>query len=313
MINHFNQVSAFAPATSANVAVGFDILGFAVADLGDEVTLRKSRTAGLKIVSIIGAESLPYDVTMNTATVALKMMLEHLKLEQGFEISIKKNIPLSSGLGGSAACSVAALIALNRFLKRALPLEQLVDFALAGEQAACGSRHGDNVIPCLFGGMTLIQSLSPVRVVSLPLIPLSIVLIHPHLYLETRESRSVLPQQIDLVDYVKQSAHLASFISALYEKNYDRLQSACLDEVIEPMRAHLIPHFYAVKDAAFRAGALACSISGSGPTLFAMAKTPELAHIIAEHMINEFKIQGIQVDAIVTTISSQGAKVIDEQ
>ena len=313
MMNHLDTVTGFAPATSANVAVGFDILGFAIKHLGDEVTLKKTPDHHLNIISITGMEQVPYDVEKNTATVAMQAMLDYLNLKQGFNLIIKKNIPLSSGLGGSAASSVAALVALNGFLKKPLPLEQLVEFALVGEEAACGVRHGDNVIPSLFGGMTLIQSLSPVDIIQLPLIPIYIVLLHPHLHLDTRDSREVLQQKINLSDHVKQSASLASFISALYEKNYHRLQSACVDELIEPMRAHLIPGFYEVKAAAIHSGALACSISGSGPTLFALAKTTQLAQLIAKNMGLVFKKNGIEYDSFITTISLQGAREINEK
>lgn len=312
MMNDLQMVKVFAPATSANMAVGFDILGFAVAGLGDVVTLEKSHDQSMKLVSISGMDSIPYDVQKNTATVAMQSMLDYLNLKQGFNLSIKKNIPLSSGLGGSAASSAAALVALNRFLNNPLPLEQLAEFALNGEEAACGAKHGDNVLPCLFGGITLIQSLLPVQVIQLPIIPLHVVLFHPHLLLDTRQSRAVLPQKISLSSYIKQSGQLAALISALYEKNYTRLESACVDTLVEPVRAHLIPDFYDLQEAAYQSGALACSISGSGPTLFALAKTKKRAQLIAKNMSLAFKQNSLKSDVVITTISSQGARVIDE-
>jgi homoserine kinase len=310
MMNHLTQATAFAPATSANVAVGFDVLGFAVAELGDEVTLVKSAHPGIHIVSISSQDAIPYDASKNTAAVALQAMLDYLQLKQGFELSIVKKIPLSSGLGGSAASSVAALVALNHLLQTPLPTAQLVEFALLGEEAACGSKHGDNVIPSLYGGLTLIQSLLPLRIIALPVLPLHVVLIHPHLYLDTRAARAALHKTIPLSLLTKQSANLASFISALYEANYEQLSSSCQDEVIEPMRASLLPNFYAVKAAAYQAGALACSISGSGPTLFALAKSSQQAFLIAKQMSEIFTKNSIKTDVILTTISSQGAKII---
>lgn len=313
MINQFKTVKAFAPATSANVAVGFDILGFAVGDLGDEITLTKNSDELIRIKSISGSENIPLASDKNTATVAMHAMLKHLKVQQGFDVTIKKNIPLSSGLGGSAASSVAALVALNRFLNNPVSREELVEFALAGEEIACGSKHADNVIPSLFGGMTLIQSVSPLHVIELPLIPLHVVLVHPHLHLDTRVSRAVLKSQICMSSFVKHSARLASFISALYETDYDRLEAACVDDVIEPMRAHLIPDFYEVKSEAYQHGALACSISGSGPTMFAFAKTKVSAQKIGAQMRLQFKKSGIESDVLITTMSSEGAKIIDEK
>jgi len=313
MMNQLNKVRAFAPATSANVAVGFDILGFAIKDLGDEVTLTKSVDDYLSITNILGKDKLPLDVHKNTATVALQAMLDDLNIKQGFEVHIKKNIPLGSGLGGSAASSVAALVALNRFLTEPLSIEELVPYALCGEEIACGFKHGDNVIPCLFGGMTLIQSLSPLSVIELPVIPLYTVFMHPHLRLDTRDSRAALTKKVSLTHCIKQCANLASFISAIYERDYERLSRACKDELIEPMRAPLIPYFYEVKAAAFHAGALACSISGSGPTVFALAKTNKCALQIAEQMFIEFYKNAIECDSILTTVSSQGARVIHEE
>lgn len=313
MINQLTSVKAFAPATCANVAVGFDILGFAVDQIGDEVTLTKCDEPGISIESIECEEHLPLDVSKNTATVALSAMLDYLYIKQGFKLNIKKGIPLSSGLGGSAASSVAALTAFNRFLIEPLPKEQLVEFALLGERVACGASHGDNVIPCLYGGMTLIQSLNPLHIINLPLIPLHIVLIHPHTQLDTRDSRAVLKQEISLLLFTKQNARMAAFITALYENNYERLEFAMVDDVIEPMRAHLIPYFYDVKSVACQYGALACSISGSGPTLFALAKSSDKAKLIADKMSWKFKINGIQSDAHIVSISELGARVIHEE
>lgn len=313
MINKLKKVTVFAPATSANVAVGFDILGFALKDLGDEVTLVRSENSGLLIKNILGKADIPYDVHKNTATVALQAMINDLDLKQGFELHIKKSIPLGSGLGGSAASSVAALVALNRFLVKPLSLHQLVQYALCGEEAACGVPHGDNVIPCLFGGMTLIQSLTPLHVISLPVIPIYAVFIQPYMRLDTRDSRGVLKKNVSLVNSIKQSANLASFISALYERNYERLALSCKDVLIEPLRAPLIPHFYEIKNAALHAGALACSISGSGPTIFALAKNRKNALLIAEQMVIECYKNGIECDSMLSTISSQGAKVVHEE
>lgn len=310
MMNELNRVTVFSPATSANVAVGFDILGFAVEGLGDEVTLVKTEQPELVIDHIHGSDKLPYEAHKNSATVALQSMLDYLDLRQGFKVSIKKNIPLSSGLGGSAACSVAPLVALNHLLQTPLSNEQLIEFALQGEEAACGAAHGDNVIPCLYGGMTLIHSLSPLRVIPLPILPLFVVLVHPHYVLNTRDSRAALSSSVSLSGVVKQTAHLASFITALYEKNYERLALACQDELIEPARAPLIPGFYGVKNAAYQAGALACSISGSGPTMFAFASSQEQAKHIAQYMALEFSKNQLQTDVIISVISQLGAQVV---
>jgi homoserine kinase len=312
MLNHLDEVTVYAPATSANLAVGFDIIGFAVQHLGDVVTLKKTTDQSLQLAFISNTEENTHELEKNTLSATINSMLAYLNLKQGFSVSITKNIPLNSGMGGSAATCVAALVALNRFLKRPLVLEQLAEFALRAEQENCGSIHGNNIIPCLFGGMTLIQSLSPLVIVQLPIIPLYIVLLHPHLHLDMRDSRRVLQQHISLTDHIKQSAQLASLISSLYENNYQQLQLACADQLIEPMRAHLIPNFYDVKAAAYHSGALACSISGAGPTLFALVQTSDSAVVIAKNMGEIFKKNGIQYDSYITTISSEGARITNE-
>lgn len=312
MINERRSVTVFAPATSANVAVGFDVLGFAVADLGDELTLIKTSSEQLSIKSISGISGIPYEVERNTAAVAVKAMLACLNIKQGFELHLKKNIPLSSGLGGSAASSVAAVVALNQFLKTPLSLKELVQFALVGEEAASGSMHGDNVVPSLLGGLNLICALDPLEVIQLPIPQLEVALIHPHQQLATRQARSVLPDKIPLSASTSQSARLAAFISALYERDYACMARVCVDELIEPYRAPLIPHFYESKEAAYKSGALVCSISGAGPTLFAFSRSKEQSMKVASAVRAVLARHHINTDIYLTSIATAGARVINE-
>ena len=191
-------VKAFAPATCANVAVGFDILGFAFETIGDYVTLTKRDDQKIIIESIISKETLPLVVNENTAFVVIEKLCRSLNLNIGFSIHIQKGIPLSSGMGGSAASAVAALVACNQFLASPLSLHELAHFALFGEQIASGEAHADNIIPCLFGGLTLIHSQNPMKVVQLPIPDLYCVLLHPHLQVSTREAiGKILPMSAD--------------------------------------------------------------------------------------------------------------------
>lgn len=306
-------VKAFAPATCANVAVGFDILGFAFDGLGDYVTLTKRLDNQIIIESIESKETLPFSPQQNTASIVIQKLCQRLNLNIGFSIHIQKGIPLCSGMGGSAASAVAALVACNHFLTSPLSNEELAELALFGEQEACGEAHADNIVPCLFGGFTLIQSHAPMKIVKLPVPELYCVLLHPHLQIATREARAALQNEITLHDYVKQSANLASFIASLYEKDYDLMQKSMNDLIIEPQRSKFIPEFYNIKEAAIKAGALAMSFSGSGPALFAFARTEEEAEKISFAMRAPLQKVNINSDYWISPINKKAAHVVKKE
>jgi homoserine kinase len=306
------KVSSFAPATCANVAVGFDSLGFAFHAIGDYVTLTKRMDRRITIDAVRSQEPILLDPQKNTAAVALTHLCKALDLDIGFSIEIQKGIPLSSGLGGSAASAVAAVVACNAFLKHPLLLEELAPFALLGEKIASGSAHADNVIPCLFGGLTLIASQQPLQVIRLPLPPIYCVLLHPHLHIATRDARAILSPQVLLADHVQQSASMAAFISALYQGNLSLLKISLQDRLIEPQRSHLIPAFHEMKQAALQHGALGMSLSGSGPTVFAWAITEDDAHQIANAMKQALQKENIQSDCWIDPISAKAAHVLQE-
>jgi homoserine kinase len=306
------SVSAFAPASVANVAVGFDILGFAFDSVGDTVTLEKTNETGkVEIESIQGLEGLPFDPQKNTATIGLLKMLKDLNLPFGFKVHIEKGIPLSSGMGGSAASSVAAVMAANAFLPMPLTKSELLVFALEGEKAASGSIHADNVAPSLFGGLTLIRSIDPIDVISLPPPKIFCVLVHPDIKVETKHARSVLTPHIPMAKYIQQSSHLAAFIAGCFQQDLDLIKRSCQDFIIEEQRAYLIAGFYDVKKAALDANAIACSISGSGPSVFALAATKEEAEGIKNAIFQAFKKNGIShLDSWISPISHLGARII---
>ena len=303
------SITAFAPATVANVAVGFDVLGFALDAVGDTVTLTKTTDVGkIEIESIKGLEGLPYDPAKNTATVGLVKMLQELGLPFGFKVSIEKGIPLSSGMGGSAASSVAAVVSANGFLPNSLSKSELLRFALEGERAASGAIHADNVAPSLFGGLTLIRSTDPIDVINIPYPKLFCVLIHPDIKVETKYARSVLATHLSLHQFVQQSAHLASFIAGCFQQDVELIKRSCKDFVIEEQRAHLIAGFYDVQIAALKANALACSISGSGPSIFALAANEQDSKLIKDAMILAFNKNGIS--SWISPINQIGARII---
>lgn len=305
------SVTAFAPATCANVAVGFDILGFAIDQIGDEVTVTRRNDEQLLIHSIQATESITLDPRQNTATVGIARLCADLKLKAGFNIDIKKGIPLSSGLGGSAASAVAAMVAFNHFLMTPLSLPELARYALLGEEVASGAQHGDNIIPSLFGGLTLIRSVAPVEVISLPIPNVHCVLIHPHLQVSTKSARALLAKNITLSDHIQQSTNLAGFLTALYTNDMALLQRSLKDVIIEDQRAAFVPGFKKIQTAAIAAGAMGMSFSGSGPSLFAFAETKRIAEEVSQAMLAVLKAENVAADVWITTISKNAAHVIE--
>jgi homoserine kinase len=312
------SATAFAPATVSNVAVGFDILGFAVEQIGDRVTVSMTQEPSVTVREITSADGapadpeIPSDPARNTATVGLDAMREDLKLDCGFEVSISKGIALGSGLGGSAASAVAALVAANALLERPLDAEALLGYALVGEQAASAAIHPDNVAPCLLGGLTLVTSMSPLRYVRIP-VPEQIltVLAHPHQRIDTRAARRMLRAEVPLADYVRQSASLAGFVAGCYTNDLELIGDCMRDYVVGPQRAPLIPGFAEVSAAALEAGALGAAISGSGPTVFAWVVGADAAERVRQAMVRAFLEHGATAaDSWISPVSLHGARVV---
>ncbi|MCB0558074.1 MAG: homoserine kinase [Lewinellaceae bacterium] len=303
-------IKVFAPATVANVAVGFDILGFALEKPGDEIIARFSDTPGLKITKITGAEGkLPLEVHKNTAGVAALKLLEHLGEEQlGVELEIHKKMPFGSGLGSSAASAAGAVMAVNELLRRPLDKRALLPFAVLGEQVADGAYHADNVAPSLIGGMILIRSNETLDVHRLP-VPAGIhaTVVYPHVEILTKDARDVLSTTVSLKQCIHQTGNIAGLLVGLYQSDLDLIGRSLNDVIIEPQRARLIPHFHEVKSAALKAGALGCSISGAGPSLFALSANSLIAEEVGRAMKRVFDTVGIQNDLFISPINQEGA------
>jgi homoserine kinase len=305
------DVTAFAPATVANVGIGFDILGHTVEAVGDRVRLRRIDEPVVRIRSVTGiAGDLPVEAKSNTAGRAVQALHAALDLTHGFEIDIEKGIPLSSGLGGSAASAVAAVVAANALLEAPFPRLQLLKFAMEGEIVASGSAHIDNIAPCLFGGLVLSVGIDNPRVKQIP-VPsaLRCVLVHPHMRLGTREARAILKPEISRSDFIWQSANLAGFISGCYSNDLDMIRESFNDVIIEPQRHSLIPGFKDVQRGAMSAGALGCSISGAGPTIFAWAELQE-AEAVRGAMVAAFARHGLDSDCWISPLENYGARVV---
>jgi homoserine kinase len=305
------RATAFAPASVGNVAIGFDILGFAVDALGDRVTATRRNAPGVLILGVSGiAGELPRDPTHNTAGRAVLAMAEALSLDFGFEMQIDKGIPLGSGLGGSAASAVAAVVAANALLQTPCTRLELLKFAMQGEKVASGSLHVDNIAASLFGGLVLTVGIDTPRVKQIP-VPAGVraVIVHPHMFLSTQQARALLKGSVELSDFVWQTANLAGFISGCYTEDLDMIRASFEDVVIEKQRQALIPGFADVRRAALAAGALGCSISGAGPALFAWAQGGCTAAVLAAMRL-PFERLSIGVDAWVIDIDSPGARIL---
>ena len=305
-----NRARVFAPASVGNAAVGFDLLGFAFDSVGDEVTVERG-PAGVEISAIDGVvRDLPREASRNTAGQALLAMIQELKLSHGFRISIRKGIPMGSGMGGSAASAVGAVVAANALLEKPLAPHALLPFALAGEAVASGAAHADNIAPCLLGGLTLALPDPILDVLELPT-PAGIhgVLVHPNLVVETKAARAILSPTLSLAQHVRQSGSLAGFILGCQRNDHELIRRHLRDLVIEPQRAQLIPGFARAKAAALAAGALGFSISGSGPSVFAWAANAADGEKIRAAVAAEFTAVGC--DSWVAPLPCRGARVVE--
>jgi len=306
-------VTAFAPATVSNVACGFDVLGFPMEEPGDTVSARLTATPGVQIDDVLNdGGRIPREPQTNTASVAAQALLEALGETRGVALTITKGLPLSSGLGGSAASAAAAVVAVNALVGGHATVDQLLAAALIGEGLGAGGAHPDNVAPAICGGFVLVRHPNPPDIVRLP-VPngLTCVVIHPDLEIETAKARALLGTTVPLQDAVRQWANLGAMVDALHRSDFDLLARSLEDSIAEPRRAPLIPGLANIKKAAAEAGALGASISGSGPSIFALCRNRTVADRVAAAMTAAVQREiGGESQTYVSSISSRGAHVI---
>lgn len=300
---------AFSPASIGNVAVGFDVLGHSLDGPGDRATVRLTDDGQVRIAAIRGVvEKLPLDAEQNTAGRALLSMSKLAPEGTGFEVELDKGIALGSGMGGSAASAVAAIVAANALLPEPLDVGALYELAMDGEAAASGSRHGDNVGPMLLGGLVI----APVKgaPVKVP-VPewLHVALVHPHFVLETRRARAALAGSYELHDFVVQSEGLALLLAGCWGNDASLIRRGFRDVLVEPRRAPLIPGFAGVKLAALDCGALGASISGAGPSVFAWFESREGAEKAGRAMAEAFRQVGLESDVLVSRVGGAAARL----
>ncbi|MDA8886612.1 homoserine kinase, partial [Bacteroidia bacterium] len=273
-----NEIKIFSPATVANVACGFDVLGFCLDGIGDEMVIRKVDRKGIKITKIEGFD-LPFEPELNVAGISALAMYEAVNADCGFEIEIYKNIKPGSGIGSSAASAAGSVFGMNKLLGRPCNKTELTQFAMKGEALANDCEVADNVAAVLFGGFTLVKSLSPLEILQIPSPHnLYATIIHPQIEIKTSVSRAILPKEVLLQDAITQWSNFGGLIHSLHTNNYELMRRSLHDAIIEPYRSKLIPHYLEVKNAALNAGALGAGISGSGPSVFSLCKGVETAN-----------------------------------
>ena len=322
-INQWIKIKA--PATVANMVCGFDILGFAVNNPYDEMEMRiVTRAQGQSAITIINIDdyNLPTDPELNVAGAALLAMIEEYTANRssdktlvdfstiGFEVKINKLIKPGSGVGSSAASSAGAVVGANYLLGDKFSKDDLVRFAMNGEKVASGVKHADNIAPCIFGGVTLVRSIFPLEIVALPSPELFVTIVHPQIEVRTADARSILRQKVLLKDAIKQWGNIAGLVAGLMKSDYDLIGRSLEDVIIEPVRSILIPGFDALKLSCKKAGALGGGISGSGPSIFMLSKTVEIAKAVEKEMHELYAGMNLPHHTYVTTINQKGVEIV---
>jgi homoserine kinase len=303
------QVTVQCPATVANLVCGFDILGMALNKPYDTMEVRLLDQPGILISSRDGFQ-LPSDPAQNTAGAPLIAMLEEIGEPIGFEVIINKQIKPGSGVGSSAASAAGAIVAANHLLDNRFSKEDLVRFALFGEKVASGVKHADNVAPCIYGGITLIRSIFPLDIVSIPAPSLHVTVVHPQIEVRTSDARQILRKQVLLKDAIRQWGNIAGLVAGFMKEDYDLIGRSLEDVIIEPVRSMLIPGFDEIKTKCKSAGALGGGISGSGPSIFMLSKDHSTAQQLEKIMHEVYSRIGLDHHTYVTTINQEGVKPI---
>jgi len=307
-------IRVFGPESLSNLGPGFDAIGLCISGIGDVGEARRSERPGVRVEEIRGDGGLlPRDSSRNTASVAAQVVLDELGVREGMVLRIEKQVPFGSGIGGSAASAVEGAWDAKALFGLKLTKEDLVEAVLAGEEIASGGRHGDNVLPALFGGLVLVSSSDPHRYRRIPLLrPLFISIVVPEVQILTKTAREMLPKQVPLRDAVHNASELAFLVDAFHNGDWEMVGRCIMaDRLVEPVRATLVPCYQCVRDAAVEAGAFGCALTGSGPAIFAITDTHDAAEAVRTAMVDASIRQGIPALGLVTEANPDGVVISD--
>ncbi|NBO48451.1 MAG: homoserine kinase [Chitinophagia bacterium] len=305
-----NIIQIKSPATIANLVCGFDILGLAVEEPYDIMTLEIVEKPGLEIIHT-DSYQLPTNPEDNVAGAAILALLDEVKNAPGLKLTVEKRIKPGSGLGSSAASAAGAVMAASKLLDHDFLNEELVKFAMFGEKVASGVKHADNITPCLLGGVTLIRSIMPLDIVKLDAPDLHITIVHPQIEVKTSDARQILKKEVQLKMAIKQWGNIAGLVAGFMKGDHALIGRSLEDAIIEPVRSILIPGFDEVKSRSKSAGALGGGISGSGPSIFMLNKDIATAKAVEQEMKGVYTKIGIDFKTYVTKLNTEGIKIIE--
>jgi homoserine kinase len=303
------SITVHAPATLSNLCSGFDILGMALEQPYDVITINKIEGKDI-VIKHLDSYGLSTDPKQNIAGVVMEALRKNLQTEQGFEIIIDKKIKPGSGIGSSAASAAGVAVAANEILQANFNKQQLVQFAMEGEVLASGSRHADNLAPCIYGGLVLIRDTPTLDIIPLNTPELFITIVHPQIEIKTSYARSILPKDLPLKTAITQWANVAGLVTGFIQHDYSLISRSLKDVVAEPVRSPLIPGFDEVRERSMQVGALGGGISGSGPSLFMLSRTAEIANEVEKEMRLVYVKLGIEFKTYVSTIAEQGVRIV---
>ncbi len=306
-----DKIKVFSPGSITNLSCGYDILGVCLNNRGDEITVTKTENKGI-IIKSNDNYNISNDINKNVAGIAAQALLKKTSTEFGFEIEIKKGIKPGSGIGSSAASSAGTVFAINQLLDSPFSQLDLIKFSMEGEKFVSDSYHADNVAPIILGGITLVRSINEIDVIKLPTPKsLEVIIIRPNIEIKTSDSRKVLRKKIKIEEMVQQSANLGSFVSSLYNEDFNLMSRSIVDIIAEPNRRILIPEFDNIIKLSKINGAIAAGISGSGPSIFSLSKDTNISEKILKATTDHYNKLGISYDGFISKINTTGIKILE--
>tara|TARA_B100000131_G_scaffold151995_1_gene147404 strand:- start:1154 stop:2077 length:924 start_codon:yes stop_codon:yes gene_type:complete len=305
------SITLRAPATIANLSCGFDVLGLCIKNPFDEIKITKNNDCNV-VISIQDSpfSDIPDNPNQNTGGIPAQLIIDHYNLDFGFNIDIKKGIPLCGGLGSSAATAAGVVYGINEILDKKLSFSNMIKYALEGEKLSSDSPHADNIGPCIAGGLVLIRDTKSLDLINIPIDNYYFAIIHPDILIDTKSARKILPKKIDLDSAIKQWGNVASLTYGFSSKNIDLIKKSMKDYIIEPVRSKLIPAYDNIKNTALDNGAIGCSISGSGPSVFALCEDRKKAEKILISMEKVLLDNSIKYHSYVTSVNNQGIEIL---